>query len=34
MQLLKAGEEGKLSSAEHVIFFLDFLCALKQVKRS
>jgi tetratricopeptide (TPR) repeat protein len=32
-QLLKAGEEGKLSTAEHVIFFLDFLCALNQPQR-
>jgi tetratricopeptide (TPR) repeat protein len=32
-QLLKAGDEGKLSTAEHVIFFLDFLCALNQPQR-
>ena len=32
-QLLKAGDEGKLSSAEHVIFFLDFLCAINQPQR-
>lgn len=32
-QLLKAGDEGKLSTAEHVIFFLDFLCTLNQPQR-
>jgi tetratricopeptide (TPR) repeat protein len=32
-QLLKAGDEGKFSSAEHVIFFLDFLCAINQPQR-
>ncbi len=32
-QLLKGGDEGKLPSAEHVIFFLDFLCAINQPQR-
>jgi tetratricopeptide (TPR) repeat protein len=32
-QLLKAGDEARLPTAEHVIFFLDFLIAINQPQR-